>query len=506
MMVSLTFPTLSLESRLGRHRIVEARSPGTYLAEDDDGTRALVVALTGAEGEHAEALSRTPHAHLAKVLEVVEAEGARFLVTEYVSGKTLSEALSSSESASADSAENVRTLLRVADVVSHLHGAESWHGRVSADSVFVTAEQAGRETPVLTFAPAAQAPYLSPERAADAVGSADDDTWAVAALVLQVLSRKAPPSEGFAKEEELTELGVDEPSLRQALFVALGAASNARREGLRLLRRALARHFVHQADDDSVPAGVHSSAPPPLPPSLFPQGTPSMSAALAAGARPRATTPPPSEKRKMPLLAIAGLVLGLGAAWALFKSPSKSEEKPAVAAAPASDASSKGAAQESAIQMGDIAVTGEQASATGNELSTCVAGYLPKGAFESPGDLGWVCKETDPTKGAAQLQKAVKAGSDAAKSLGAMGALSQVAFAVVQRGCCDTQSTLSSSDARCADLGAALSAAGKAVVDGEKGSTALDAAASAVSCAGGPAPSEAERKALTAYVESIRRE
>jgi hypothetical protein len=108
-------------------------------------------------------------------------------------------------------------------------------------------------------------------------------------------------------------------------------------------------------------------------------------------------------------------------------------------------------------------------------------------------------------KGAATLEKNVAPGSDASKALTAMGPLSEVAFAVVQKGCCDSASTLSSADARCAGLGPALSSAGKAVIDNEAVEGALDAAAKAVSCAGTAAPTESQRKALTAYTEAIRR-
>jgi hypothetical protein len=519
-MSSLTFPTLSIESTVGDLRVVESRSAGVYVAQSEGGERSLLVALTDAEAAQADALARCLHDHLAKLGAVRESNGGRFVVTEALEGTSLRATLASAPEGT-DSAENVRTLLRIADVVAHLHADGLWHGRVSAESMLVTVDGgAERETPVLTFAPAPAAPYLSPERSVEASGSADDDTWAVAQVVLEVLTGKTAPTEGLAAEEELIELGVQEEPLRAALFVALGKSSKARRDGLKLLRRALARHFVHQADEDSVPAGVHSSAPPPLPsigapgvpsedfpsPSIAPtesKRAPSPSAPLSVEPSLRTKT----ERRRMPLIAGVGLVVGLGVAWAakapLSSKSAASEVPKAQVAQPAPSAS--GGGQESAIQINDVAVTGEQESATGNTLATCVAGYLPKGAFEKPRDLGWVCKETDPVKGSAELQKNVSAGSDAVKSLTAMGPLAPVAFAVVQKGCCDGSSALASADARCAALGPALSAAGKAVIDGEAVEPALTAAAAAVSCAGGPAPTEPEQKALRAYTDSIRR-
>ncbi len=517
-MSSLTFPTLSIESTVDDLRVVEARSAGVYVAQSAGGERSFLVALTDAEAAQADALARCLHDHLAQLGAVRESNGGRFVVTEALEGTSLRATLASAPEGT-DSAENVRTLLRIADVVAHLHADGVWHGRVSAESVLVTVD-GERETPVLTFAPAPAAPYLSPERSVEASGSADDDTWAVAQVVLEVLTGKTVPAEGLAAEEDLIELGVQEEPLRAALFVALGKSSKARRDGLKLLRRALARHFVHQADEDSVPAGVHSSAPPPLP-SMGPPGVPAENPpSIAPTASKRAPSPTaplsaePSlrtktERRRMPLLAGVGLVVGLGVAWAakapLSSKSAASEIPKAQVAQPTPSSSAKAGDQESAIQINDVAVTGEHESATGNELATCVAGYLPKGAFEKPRDLGWVCKATDPVKGSAELQKNVDAGSDAAKSLTAMGPLAPVAFAVVQKGCCDGSSALASTDARCAALGPALSAAGKAVIDGEAVEPALAAAATAVSCAGGPAPTESEQKALRAYTESIRR-
>ncbi len=515
-MASLTFPSLSPGDRHAGYLVLDARQPGIYGAETADGTHVVLAALTDTEVASAEALVRTSRDHLVHALEIIQAAGARWLVTEDLKGTPLSADFAKAREASEslDSAENVRTLLRIADVVAHLQAENLWHGRIRPQGVLVNSNTPlgkDRETPIVLFGESATPPYRSPERAADAPGSLDDDTWAVAAIAFELLTGRACPESGFSSEEELAEQGVVEQALRNALYAALGSTVGARRDALRPLRRALARHFVHRADDGSLSAGVQSSNPPPLPgPATSAPPAPEIIAPAVA----RTSAAPASkntEKRRFPAVAITGLVVGLGVAWAM-KAP-LSPSAPSAGSAPAQTtpptlAAAQGAepAKAGAISITDVAVTGEQKTATGNELATCVAGYLPHGGFENPGELGWVCSEVDAGRGSARLEKSAPAGSQTAQGLKSMGLLSQVAFAAVQKGCCESPATLSSSDARCTGLGSALAAAGKAVVDGEALESALHGASDALTCAGAPPPSEAERKAFQGYVDAIRRE
>jgi hypothetical protein len=497
--------------------VLDARQPGIYGAETADGTHVVLTALAEAEVASAEALVRTSRDHLVHALEIIEAAGARWLVTEDLKGTHLSADFAKAREASEslDSAENVRTLLRIADVVAHLQAENLWHGRIRPQCVLVSTNTPlgkDRETPIVLFGESATPPYRSPERAADAPGSLDDDTWAVAVIAFELLTGRSCPESGFASEEELAEQGVLEQALRNALYAALGSSVTSRRDALRPLRRALARHFVHRADDGSLSAGVQTSNPPPLPGPAT-SAPPAPDIVSAAVARPTgAAASAGAEKRRFPALAITGLVVGLGVAWALKAPLSPSEPtsggSASAQATPPTLAAAQGAepAKDGAISINDVAVTAEQKRATGNELATCVAGYLPRGGFENPGELGWVCSEVDAARGSARLEKSAQSGSETAQGLKSMGPLAQVAFAAVQKGCCESPATLSSSDARCAALGTSLAAAGKAVVDGEALESALRSASDALTCAGAPPSSEAERKAFQAYVDAIRRE
>jgi hypothetical protein len=495
--------------------VLEARRPGVYGAETADGTHVVLAALTEAEVTSSEALVRARLDHLVHALEIVEAGDVRWLVTEDLTGKSLSAELEKAREAgeTLDSAEHVRTLLRIADVVAHLHAENVWLGRIRPENVLVSTNAPlgkDREAPILLFGDCAAPPYRSPERSPEASGSLDDDTWALAAIAFELLTGRPCPESGFSSEGELADQGVVEDALRNALYAALGSAARTRRDALRPLRRALARHFMHRADDGSLHAGVRSSNPPPLPgPGTSAPPAPDVVVVPVAG--PSVPSPAANvEKRRAPVLAIAGLVVGLGVAWAL-KAPLSPTEPSSIGKAVAESAPAPSASGDafqrpagSAISINDVAVTGEQKSATGNELATCVAGYLPRGGFENPGELGWLCSEVDAARGSAKLEKSARAGSET--TLKALGPLDQVAFAAVQKGCCESPAALSSSDARCAALGPALAAAGKAVVDGEALESALRSASDALTCNGSPPPSEAERKAFQAYDEAIHRE
>ena len=96
----------------------------------------------------------------------------------------------------------------------------------------------------------------------------------------------------------------------------------------------------------------------------------------------------------------------------------------------------------SAIELGDVPVTGGGEKQLGNKLASCVAGYLPKGAFGKAPELDWLCSETDPRVGGEKLHSAVVAGAprgtttDAMKIFAKIGWYDMAAFAVVRAGCC----------------------------------------------------------------------
>src|SRR5690606_23431509 len=110
----------------------------------------------------------------------------------------------------------------------------------------------------------------SPDRGSQGP-SEDDDSWAIAALLLKMLTGNDPPSDGFETEAELEQQGIEDPGLRASLLRALHNDPAERNEELRPLKRDLARWFVaHAGEEPSAHAPVMSSTPPPLPESKRP--------------------------------------------------------------------------------------------------------------------------------------------------------------------------------------------------------------------------------------------
>ena len=125
----------------------------------------------------------------------------------------------------------------------------------------------------------------------------------------------------------------------------------------------------------------------------------------------------------------------------------------------------------SAIELGDVPVTGAGEQQLGNKFATCVAGYLPKGAFAKAPNLDWLCSETDPRTGGEKFHGAVVAGAprgtttDAMKIFARIGWYDMAAFAVVHNGCCQDAKPVAIPDANAAcAMDVALREVGDAVI------------------------------------------
>jgi hypothetical protein len=125
----------------------------------------------------------------------------------------------------------------------------------------------------------------------------------------------------------------------------------------------------------------------------------------------------------------------------------------------------------SAIELGEVPVTAGSEVALGNKLATCVAGYLPKGAFSKAPDVDWLCTVTDPRIGGEKLHGAVVSGApkgqttDAMKIFSRIGWYDMAAFAVARAGCCADAKPISVPEARAeCSMDAALRDVGDAVV------------------------------------------
>jgi hypothetical protein len=421
-----------------RYRAEEELSDGdasAFIGRDErNGERVLLVQV---ECGNARALDmkRVAHPHLACVLDaVLIAESPPVLVCELVEGKTLADRLR--DAGALEPVDAVRAALRLADALSVLHELDLFHGCVSERGVML--EPHAREAaPILSFVPSAPDSALrSPTRRAGEPAGVADDCWACAALLFEMLVGRPPPNSGFGSETVLLDDGVADASLRAALASALHSDASRRSASLRPLRRELARWFVAHARDESIPAT--SGHPPPLPAGAALPRTPLAAARSATlGASRRATAGAP--RRRVPLLAVSGVAMGLAAAYGVSVLRGASHPAPEkTAPAPASTT----AAAPSAIQLDEVPVTGDRDAATGNEMATCVAGYLPKGAFARAPDVSWLCAEAHAGRGADRLRAAVIQGAprgaatNAIKVFGRLGWYDLAAFAVVRAGCC----------------------------------------------------------------------
>jgi len=166
----------------------------------------------------------------------------------------------------------------------------------------------------------------------------------------------------------------------------------------------------------------------------------------------------------MMILGIAAVLVPSAAvyAWTLVR-PAKVKLVQVPTAAPEPSAS--------AIELGEVPVTAGSETSLGNKLATCVAGYLPKGAFSKAPDVDWLCSETDPRTGGEKLHGAVVSGApkgqttDAMKIFSRIGWYDMAAFAMVRAGCCADAKPIALPDARSeCSMDAALREVGDAVV------------------------------------------
>lgn len=473
---------------MARYRVDEAL-PGEGTRPSFVGTdqqterRVLLCPLSPGEAEAEQGARGVEHAHLATLIDVAETDAGEFLaVSEHVPGVTLAERLV--EGGPKTPVDAVRSALRVADALSHLHDAGGIHGAVRPEAVVV--EPQGRAAPVLAYAPApaGASPFRSPERGAEGPPSVADDTWAVAGLLYEMLVGRPPPERGVASEAELIEAGVTDDVLRQTLQHSLNRDLAERSSDLRPLKRELARWFVDHAGDEASPHSERSHPPPPLPPGSSRPPVPGHLPAVASNMPPARGA---RTRRLIPLFALLAVAAGVAVAYGLSSlhrpKVAPVAHAPVKSRAPASSSSSK------EINLGEVPVTAHRSAMTGNKMAACVAGFLPKDAFKQAPDVDWLCNETDPRTGAEKLRtEVVKGGAgrvtDAMKLFSKLGWYDMAVYASVQAGCCTQTKPLSlpAPSTGCASMSKALSALGRLVASGQKHEAALAAYTAAVQC------------------------
>ncbi|HWA74235.1 MAG TPA: hypothetical protein VG937_17950 [Polyangiaceae bacterium] len=502
-------------AELGKYR-VEARlgsdERAYFNATELEGD--LEVCLLELQGDEVEtytaaATGNPEHAHLARVLGVFTHEGTPLLVFERVAGPTLTERLA--EIGRKSEVEAVGAALRVSDALSTLHDAGGVHGFLHTDSVIVDPPE--RLGPVLTFAPipSDERTFHSPERGETGKPSVADDAWAAAGLLHMMLTGSPPPKEGYTSLEELESAGVAHPALREALLHGLNASAETRSKDIRPLKRELARWFVEHAGEEAVLVGPHSTVPPPLPAGMRRQPEP---VAVVAAARP----PEPARRSRFAVMAVGGTLVGLIGAWAI----SALRPKPPADVAPT--ASQQAAPPESAkaIDLSEVPVTGEdqKQAIELDKAASCVANYLPKGAFGKSPDLAFLCAESDPNKGAQGLRVAIVGNApkgtltDAMKLSSRLGWYDMAAFAVIRAGCCEDPKPLVTPEASkgCDSLSESLQEIAKAVIANRSYEEPFKKYSAAIHCElnlGHPAlgrnarPQPGEDTAFKEFVDSI---
>lgn len=459
-------------------RALDAESAFTG-RDERDGKGVLLVPLRPALAQRAAALSRIDHLHLARVIEVAEDAGQQVLVSERVEGATLADRMRKKEHLEPVGA--VRAALRLADALSTIHAAGAVHGAVSAAGIVL--EPSDREaTPVLCFVPSHDdSSFKSPARRAGGPPSAADDTWACAAALFALLNAEEPPADGIGSEAELERKGIVEASLRNALRRALHREGMERATNLVLFRQELARYLVdHDAEEQAPPSS--NLEPPPLPASARSERPPPETA-VARTSAPRAEAA--GRRRRVPLVAMGGIMIGLIAAWGVSALRGGKPQVVEVAVVASATPSAP-----PAIELGDVPVTGEEQLATGDKMASCVAGYLPKGAFTGAPNVSWLCKETHPARGADQLRVAVIRGAkpgevtQAMKIFGRLGWYDMAAFATTRYGCCPDPAPLELPEPNptCGSMSEALETLARAVVAAEDYEGALKGYRQTIHC------------------------
>ena len=135
------------------------------------------------------AASAVSHANLVKVIALMEWEGARCVVTEYVAGRTFAEAIASGRKLGF---QQVHALGRViAQVLALLHEKGLVHGSIRPSNVMVASGVI--KLADLGFASLARSAGLKPSYGAPEGGpSATDDLFALSAVMYQLLTGTHP--------------------------------------------------------------------------------------------------------------------------------------------------------------------------------------------------------------------------------------------------------------------------------------------------------------------------
>jgi hypothetical protein len=427
----------------------------------ESNTPVVVAAADGKEVERLRPWSTVHHAHLSKLVEIIEVEADKFWVAVAApAGELLSERLRSV--GKKHPVDSVRTALRVADALATLHEAGGAHGRLHPDTVLLEPEQ-GVEPQVLYGAPGPRE-YWPPDCSVTEPPSVLTDTWATGALLFHMLTGKTPPSMGIFAADELAGMGIDDPLLREAVAHALNKDKTARADTLQPLRRELARWFVEHIGEEPGPHSVSSHKPPPLPQSLHPAHK---RASSAGAARLSVSSGGSGSIKRYLLPVVVAVVLGLAAAYttAALRKPKRIVVERPLPTVQKTEAQ----AASGAIDLAEVPVTGNEAKVGSDSVTTCMAGFLPEGALAKQANLSNFCPASDLRQAMKTLRSAFApvpgGGAGTPKGWNDLVWFELAALSILRSGCCNNvpKYVWPSSSPDCPPLGEVLDTLGRAV-------------------------------------------
>ncbi len=475
--------------RLRNLDVTGLRSDGFAEAFDEtSGMPVLVAFEKKGRSQPLTALANVEHAHLASVVAIVDHEEGWLVLTKAIRGTKLRSRVG--EIGRKNAVDAVRTVLRVADGLSHLHDAGLTHGRVNPDNVLLSLEE-GVE-PALVFGRPNTEEYLRPERTPDSVEfDPRDDSWAATALLYFMLSGSPPPRAGIKDVSSLEELRIDDTLLCEVLLHGLAKNESQRAKNLTALKRELARWFIAHAADEPMPLGNFSHKPPPLPASVAPKQRRSLlprngTGEVAAGQSLPAASSRSGWVRSLPM-ALGAAIVGIGVAWGvaqMTKSTAKSvliREK-TVATAAASSASN------SPIDLAEVPVTGKEQS-VGDPPTTCAKAYLREGTLAKFAQLDSICRESELPRalGSLRLAFASTAGAAApgAARFDALGWYTLPLLSALRQACCTDPPALKLPELgdACPDFGKSLEALAHVASTTQQFDHAIEGFSEAAKCA-----------------------
>jgi hypothetical protein len=364
----------------------------TEATDETSGARVLVAIEKKSRVQSLSGLVSVEHAHLAKVVDVLDHDDSWLVLSRPVQGTKLRARVA--EIGRKHAVDAVRTALRVADALHHLHEAKITHGRVNPDNVLLALEQG--VDPVLIYGTPSTAEYLRPGDS-DAALDFRDDTWAATALLYFMLVGSPPPAQGLETIASLEAFNIDDNLLCEVLLHGLARDEARRAKNLTALRRELARWFIAHAADEPVPMANVSHIPPPLPQSVAPRSRRSVSSPEKAGNPVEVHSPGAGGGgrgwlRSLPFTVVAAVV-GITAAWGLVtltRSTTKSVRLQERAVVTSSVPSGP-------IDLAEVPVTGQEDKnkVGGDPTANCVAGYLREGTLTKTAQLDPICKESE---------------------------------------------------------------------------------------------------------------